>query len=308
MGTALARTLLGQGHDVVVWNRTQDRAARMVADGANLANTASEAVSASPLTIMCVLDHAAAEAIIRSKGFQEALSGRVLVQMTTVAPDQVAKQNAAVKEHDGRFVMGCIAAYSNAIGRSDAFFLYAGDVSAFDEHRGTLSSLGGKMHWLGADPCAVPAAYCSFGTYALGAIVLFLEGAALARHFGFSIDVYQNLARSATDLVLDRFRDSSKRIAIGQFAGDHASVDTTLAAMREFLSAFQQTGMPARVTEACTTQLEFLSARGDGHKDIACLTEALWAARRGGPKSSRPAGLGEVGPDQRGGFTDAPES
>jgi 3-hydroxyisobutyrate dehydrogenase len=45
MGAGMARSLLRSGLDVTVWNRSPDRAARLAADGAQVAGTAAEAVA-----------------------------------------------------------------------------------------------------------------------------------------------------------------------------------------------------------------------------------------------------------------------
>lgn len=279
MGAAIARALLAQGHSVVVWNRTAERARDLVASGATLAPTAAAAIASTSLTLVCVRDHAATMSILDSPGVAPSLAGRTLVQMTTVATDQVAELREFTTANGGRFIMGCISAYPDMVGRSDAFYLYAGDRPAYEAHIGALAGLGGTAHWLGDDPRAVPAAYSSFGTYALGAFVLFLEGAALARHFGIPIAEYRDLACSVTALVLDRIRDSSTRIEQGNFAGDHASVDTTLAAVAGFTGEFRRAGVDAKLAHACTAQLAMMSKRGDGAKDVAFLAEALLADR-----------------------------
>ena len=75
MGTALAQALLGRGHKVTVWNRSSQRAGPLLAAGATLARTAAEAVLASPLVIMCVLDYGAAAEILAHPGVAAALAG-----------------------------------------------------------------------------------------------------------------------------------------------------------------------------------------------------------------------------------------
>jgi 3-hydroxyisobutyrate dehydrogenase-like beta-hydroxyacid dehydrogenase len=48
IGTAVARTYLGAGHRVVVWNRTADRAADVIRAGAVPAASPSEVVRVCP--------------------------------------------------------------------------------------------------------------------------------------------------------------------------------------------------------------------------------------------------------------------
>ena len=97
MGSALARALLKRGYEVTVWNRTKERAAPLVSEGARLAQSPAEAVAASPLIIMCVLDYATANAILAEPGVAAALSGRAFVQLSTGVPEQVYAQQAWVR-------------------------------------------------------------------------------------------------------------------------------------------------------------------------------------------------------------------
>ncbi len=63
MGAALARTLLAHGHPVTVWNRSAEKAAPLVEEGATLAATASDAIAASPATIVCIESHSHTRAL-----------------------------------------------------------------------------------------------------------------------------------------------------------------------------------------------------------------------------------------------------
>ena len=279
MGSAQTRALLKRGHAVTVWNRTADKAAPLVSEGAKLARSPAEAVAASPLVIMCVLDYATANGILAQPGVAAAVSGRTLVQLSTGIPEQVYAQQTWVREHGGRFVAGGIMAYPRSIGRPNCVILYAGD-PVFEEHRATLASLGGSLQFLGTDPAAAVGAYFTLSSYMIGALGLFFETAAIARHYGVSIDVYYLLARLITDEVIEGIRDGAQRVAAGDFDGKLASIDLTVAGMQEVCNTFKQTGIPARMTEALLEQLKVASAQGDGDKDIAHLVQTLWRQRR----------------------------
>ncbi len=64
MGAALARAQLRAGHLVTVWNRSADRAAPLVAQGARVAPDATAALSASPVILVCLVSYAAADAVL----------------------------------------------------------------------------------------------------------------------------------------------------------------------------------------------------------------------------------------------------
>lgn len=279
MGSAQARALIRRGHRVTVWNRTGARAAALVSEGATLARTPAEAVAASPLVIMCVLDYAAADAILAQPGVAGALSGRTLVQLTTGVPAQVYAQQAKVRENGGHFLAGGILAYPRSIGRPNCLILYAGD-PIFEQHRATLLSLAGSSQYLGADPAAAIGAYFALSSYMISTLALFFETAAVSRHYGISIDTYYSLARIVTDEILEGIRDGAHRVATGDFDGKLASIDLTIAGMEEVCKTFRQTGMPMKMTEALVDGLKIASTDGAGNDDISRLTETIWSHRR----------------------------
>ena len=68
MGSALARAFVASGRPVTVWNRSPEKAAQLVHQGAGLAPDAAAAVAASPVVILCVSSYAAAQQILRQSG------------------------------------------------------------------------------------------------------------------------------------------------------------------------------------------------------------------------------------------------
>jgi 3-hydroxyisobutyrate dehydrogenase-like beta-hydroxyacid dehydrogenase len=150
MGSALARTLVEHGHTTTVWNRSPDKAKPFVAQGAQGAANVGEAVMASPVTIVCVVDDAALRGVLDLAG--EALSGRVLVNLTNGTPDQARRTAARVAELGAAgYVDGGIMAVPPMIGTPEALVLYSGSRDAFGPHRPVLETFG-SARYLGADP------------------------------------------------------------------------------------------------------------------------------------------------------------
>ncbi len=84
MGFALARTLLQRGHRVTVWNRTLEKGRALVSDGAVLAESVLDAVTANHVIIICVHDSTVTRNILESSvQVSAALKGRVLVELST---------------------------------------------------------------------------------------------------------------------------------------------------------------------------------------------------------------------------------
>src|SRR5687768_1381862 len=86
MGSAIARTFVDRGHPTTVWNRTAGKATALVDAGAAAAGTAAEAVAASDLVVLCVLDYDAVDDVLGGVG--DAISGRALVNLTSGSPER----------------------------------------------------------------------------------------------------------------------------------------------------------------------------------------------------------------------------
>jgi 3-hydroxyisobutyrate dehydrogenase len=88
MGTALATRLQSCGHDLVVWNRTSDKAKGLVEAGAELGETPAAVVGQSEAIVTCLLDENALEAVFGGdQGILAAdVNGRLFIEMSTVQP------------------------------------------------------------------------------------------------------------------------------------------------------------------------------------------------------------------------------
>lgn len=131
MGTALARTLLKNGHTVTVWNRTRSRAEPLAGAGAKIAESPAEAIAASELTILCLVDYPAARAVLEQA--QEALAGRDLLNLTNGTPGD-ARNSARGWRQGERSISTGIMAIPPMIGGAGALILYSGSRALFDRH------------------------------------------------------------------------------------------------------------------------------------------------------------------------------
>lgn len=149
MGLALAETLWDHGHTTTVWNRTPEKADSLVAKGVHRAGTIAEAVSASPVTIVCLKDYETLYEVFDSAG--DALAGRVLVNLDSGTPKEAHAAVGWAAERGASYLDGAIMVPPPLVGHPGSVFLYSGSRDVFDEHRATLASMG-DPRYLGSDP------------------------------------------------------------------------------------------------------------------------------------------------------------
>ncbi len=89
MGAAIALHLIEVGHEVTVWNRSEDKVKPVAAAGAKVARTPAELASAVEVVITIVTDAAALDAIYGGpQGLLAGdIKGKLFIDMSTVRPD-----------------------------------------------------------------------------------------------------------------------------------------------------------------------------------------------------------------------------
>ncbi|TXL90491.1 NAD(P)-binding domain-containing protein [Streptomyces sp. IB2014 016-6] len=149
MGTALAAAFLKAGHPVTVWNRTPARTGPLVAQGATPADTAAEAVAASPLIVVCLTTYDTVRTVLEPLAGQ--LTGKTLANLTNGTPEQARDLAAWAAREGAGYLDGGIMAVPQMIAGPHAYVLYSGARELFDAHRETLAALGGTKY-VGTDP------------------------------------------------------------------------------------------------------------------------------------------------------------
>jgi 3-hydroxyisobutyrate dehydrogenase len=96
----MATRLLRAGHDVRVWNRSAERTMPLASEGATVASSPAKAAAGADFVItMLATPEAFEQVLFGSEGLATALSpGQVLIDMSTVGPDEVRSAAARLPE------------------------------------------------------------------------------------------------------------------------------------------------------------------------------------------------------------------
>ncbi|WP_433251531.1 NAD(P)-dependent oxidoreductase [Streptosporangium sp. CA-135522] len=246
MGQAMAGAFLDGGHPVTVWNRTASRADTLVERGAVLVGSVEEALTAGELVILSLTDYDAMYAVLEPAS--HALSGRVLVNLSSDTPDKTRAGARWVTERGGIHLTGGVTVPPSGIGRPESSTFYSGPRGPFEAHRPTLEALTGT-DFRGEDPGLAALFYqigmVMFWTSMLGywqAIALAdangLSAADILPHAGETMTTMPNfLSFYAARIDADEHSGDVDRLAMGMASVEHvlhtnadAGVDTALPA------------------------------------------------------------------------------
>jgi 3-hydroxyisobutyrate dehydrogenase-like beta-hydroxyacid dehydrogenase len=206
MGGPMARRLLDTGHELVVWNRTGDKAAPLEAAGARVAATPRHAASGAEVVITMLADPIALAAVTEGPdGVAAGVDdGATVLEMSTVGPAAVHRLREALP--DGVALVDSPVLGSTPQAEEGSLQLFVGgDGADVQRQLPLLETFGSPTHVgpLGAGAAAKLVVNSTLG----GTLALLGEALALADGMGLdrstALDV---LARSPLGSQVERRR------------------------------------------------------------------------------------------------------
>ncbi|WP_307669942.1 NAD(P)-dependent oxidoreductase [Streptomyces sp. V2I9] len=275
MGRSLARAFLAAGHPTTVWNRSPEKGEDVVARGAVRAASAEEAVRASGLVVVCLVDYDASDAVLEP--LAGALQGRVLVNLTSDTPARSRQAAVWAEKHSLSYLDGAIMVPVDMIGSPEALIFHSGDRAAFTAHEATLKALGAPATFLGEDhglAAAYDMAMLDFFYGAMGGLVHAfalaraegIDGASLAPYLTTIANILPPIAAyTATDI------DSRA------YTGEGANLAMMAASVDHILHAAKDRGLDVSQLAALKGVTDRAIARGHGPESWSSIVEVIAA-------------------------------
>ncbi len=151
MGSAIARRLLEQGHEVTVWNRSPGKTAPLVAAGAKEAASAAELARGVEAVITILTDAAAIEAVYGGPAGLLAgePAGKLFIEMSTVRPETEVALAQKVTAAGGIFVECPVGGTVGPALQGKLIGLAGGEPTAFARAKPILDHLCRRVDHVG---------------------------------------------------------------------------------------------------------------------------------------------------------------
>ncbi len=274
MGSALATAIVSAGHDLTVWNRSEEKSRAMAERGAAIATSVGDAVSRSEVIAVCVRGYDAAASLFRAPGVAPLLRGKTVIQLGNGVPTEVAEAAVWFAEQGAAYLDGSIMRFPDAVGSAECQVLVSGDPAAFRRCASVFDAIGGDIRFLGADPTASAVINTSGLAFVYVAAHAFVSAAAMCDASGAPLDLLADVVGTFSSQMPAMFDEYVEMIA----AGSYESTSLRLASGAENLRAIAEFGRGSRVdTRLFETALEtFQDAARDGHGvNLAAIFEIL---------------------------------
>lgn len=150
MGSGMAGRLIESGHTVLVWNRSQNAVAELVARGAQAAASAAEALAAD-VSFSMLANDAAAEAVLTAEA-ASAAEGHVHVNMASISPDATARLATIFENAGAGYVAAPVLGRPDVAAAGQLNILAAGKSAVVDSVEEYLALLGKRTWRFGETP------------------------------------------------------------------------------------------------------------------------------------------------------------
>jgi 3-hydroxyisobutyrate dehydrogenase len=131
MGSSIAQRLMSVGHEVGVWNRNSAKTKALTDAGAKLFASPAELVDDCEVVVVMLLNDAATEAVYRGPNgiMKSKLAGKLVIDMSTIRPDTMKSNGAAVLQQGAAFVESPVGG-STAPAKEGKLFGFVGGTKA----------------------------------------------------------------------------------------------------------------------------------------------------------------------------------
>ncbi|WP_406415178.1 NAD(P)-dependent oxidoreductase [Streptomyces sp. NBC_01614] len=275
MGRALAGAFLAGGLRTTVWNRTPGRDGELLGRGAIGALSAAEAVGASELVVVCVVNYDAADAVLRQDAVTGALKGRTVVNLTADTPARARDTAAWAAAHGIRYLDGAIMTPATTIGTSDAVFLHSGPEDLYREHRPVLDVLGGTHTHLGGDIGRAAAHDVALLDIFWTAMSGYAHALAVARAEGITARELAPFAQGIGAILPPLFEELAGDVDDGTYSGELNPITSAVSSMAHIVQASESHGIDAGVMRAAEGQARRVIGLGHGTDGFIRVAELL---------------------------------
>ncbi|WP_395365734.1 NAD(P)-dependent oxidoreductase [Streptomyces sp. YH02] len=275
MGRALTAAFLTAGVRTTVWNRTPGKDGELVAAGAVSAASAGEAVAASPLTVVCLVNYEATDSVLRQDAVTAALKGRTVVNLSADTPERARDTGRWADEHGIGYLDGAIMTPTTTIGTPAGVFLHSGPEALYDEHRAVLDALGGTHTHLGEEISRAAAYDIALLDIFWTSMAGYAHAVAVARAEGISATELAPFAQGIGAILPPLFKELAEDIESGTYSGEGNPLTSAVSTMTHIVHASEAHGIDAGVMRAAEGLARRTVGLGHGAEGFTRVAEVL---------------------------------
>jgi len=290
MGQAMASNLIGAGYALQIYNRTPDKAAALVAQGARLAPHPSQTTEPGGVVITMLSDDQALESVALGKnGFLEGLGPHgIHVSMSTISPALARRLAQHHREYQVSYVAAPVFGRPEAAAARKLWICISGHQAAKQRAHPILQAMGQGIFDFGEEPSAAHVVKLAGNFLLASAIEALAEALTLGEKNGIDRTTLADLF-SKTLFACPPYQVYGEMIARNRYRPPGLTVSLGLKDLNLVLQTAATSTMPMPLASLLHDRFLTTIAKGRGDLDSAAV--ALGVAEDAGllTRSVRPS-------------------
>ncbi len=147
LGKAMAKRLISEGVELIVWNRTSEKASGL---GVEIAESPAVVMGKADVVFMNLLDSAAVRDVLSGRGglLEADCKGKIVIDTTTNHFRDVASFYEMLREHRGSYLESPVLGSVVPASQGNLTVLVSGDSAAYEKARPLLEKIGRNIFYL----------------------------------------------------------------------------------------------------------------------------------------------------------------
>ncbi len=276
MGTPMALNLVRSGRDVIVWNRSAEKAAVLEAEGAEVAASVAALFASADVIILMLATDAAIDAVLQrgTPAFASLVAGRTLVHMGTTAPDYSKALEADVLSAGGAYVEAPVSGSRVPAEAGELVAMLAGAPETAAMVKSLLQPLCRDAIVCGAVPNAL-LMKLAVNIFLISTVTGLAEAANFAASHGLDMQLFKRIADGG-QMASGISRLKSAKLAEGDFS-PQAAISDVLKNNQLVVDAARRLGIASPLLDVCRALYAETEEMGLGGLDMAAVIKAIAA-------------------------------
>lgn len=273
MGRPICERILHAGHNLLVFNRTREKAEPLRSCGAEVAGSPEEAIGSGECVILMVTDAAAIHEVLFQRTTTAALERRTVIQMGTIAPAESKRLGQEVLGRGGDYLEAPVLGSIPEAEKGNLLVMVGGSQEQFERWFALLRCLGPDPVLIGEVGKAA-ALKLAMNQLIGGLTASFALSLGFVQRQGIDVDLFMKILRQSAlyaptfDKKIDRML--SRDYANPNFPSKHLLKDVDL-----FSDEARPLGLQLSVTEGVRRLFARTVEQGFAESDYSSIHEVI---------------------------------
>ena len=271
MGSPFCLRLLGEGHEVTVYNRSSDKLTHLISKGANITTNPFDAIANSKIIIMMLSGYSAITEVLFSTPID--MKDKLFVQMGTISPNESRELFTRISRLGGKYIEAPVLGSIPEALNGKLIVMVGGGLDDFNYVVPILDCLGEKPILIG-DIGTAAALKLAMNQLIAALTTAFSLSLGFCMRNGVDTEIYMDVVRKSA-LYAQTYDKKLKKYLERNFDGANFSAKHLNKDVNLFLADAESLGMDCSSLQGIAKITTQAIKQGLGDKDYSAIYEII---------------------------------